>query len=208
MSQYNGKFITIEGIEGTGKSTVLKAIASHLTERGIKHLITREPGGTPIAEAIRGILLSHYDETMCPETELMLYFAGRAQHLTAHVIPALEAGKFVISDRYVDASYAYQGGGRQIPEAKIDALVSALPKSLSADMTLLFDTPVEIGMKRMNARGEKDRMEIEQVDFFERVRETYLKRAEKYPDQFRVIDASADIETVKQKAIEILQEIL
>ena len=203
-----GMFITIEGIEGTGKSTVINAIREHLDHEGLDYLITREPGGTPIAEAIRKVLLSHYDEKMCPETELMLYFAGRAQHLVQHVIPALKAGKIVVSDRYVDASYAYQGGGRGISEAKIDALVAALPESLMPDRTLLFDAPVEVGMKRMNARGEKDRMEIEKIDFFERVRQTYLRRAKQFPKQYRVIDASQEIALVIKNAIEQIQDLL
>lgn len=203
-----GKFITVEGIEGTGKSTVINAIREHLDHAGVDYLITREPGGTPIAEAIRGVLLAHYDEKMCPETELMLYFAGRAQHLAQHVIPALKAGKIVVSDRYVDASYAYQGGGRGIPQEKIDALVSALPENLIPDRTLLFDAPVEVGMKRMNARGEKDRMEIEKIDFFERVRKIYLQRAQKFPKQYRVIDASQEIVSVIKNAIEQIQDLL
>lgn len=203
-----GKFITIEGIEGTGKSTVLNAIREHLDHLHIDYMITREPGGTPIAEAIRHVLLSHYKEKMCPETELMLYFAGRAQHLAQHVLPALKAGKLVVSDRYVDASYAYQGGGRGIAESKIDALVQALPENLMPDRTLLFDAPVEIGMKRMNARGEKDRMEVEKIDFFERVRQAYLKRANKFPKQYRIIDASQEIALVVKNAIEQIQDLI
>ncbi len=208
MMLYPGKFISIEGIEGTGKSTVIKAIRSFLERSDIDHLITREPGGTPIAEAIRSVLLSHYQEKMCPETELLLYFAQRAQHLTQHVIPALEAGKIVISDRYVDASYAYQGGGRGIAVEKIDALVSVLPGNLKPMMTLLFDAPVDVGMQRMSRRGEKDRIEVEKIEFFERVRQTYLERAKKYPDQFRIIDARESIKTVADKAISYLQDIL
>lgn len=208
MKTFSGQFISIEGIEGTGKSTVLKAIKHYFLEMGIDHLITREPGGTPIAEAIRKVLLSHYDEKMCSETELLLYFAGRAQHLAEHVLPALEEGKIVISDRYVDASYAYQGGGRGIASEKIDALVSVLPGHLKPTMTLLFDAPVEVGMQRMNRRGEKDRIEIEKIEFFERVRQTYLERAKKYPEQFRIIDATQSIKSVSDKAISLIQEIL
>lgn len=208
MKAYPGKFISIEGIEGTGKSTVLKAIKEYFVVNKIDHLITREPGGTPIAEAIRNVLLSHYEEKMCSETELLLYFAGRAQHLAVHVLPALEQGKIVISDRYVDASYAYQGGGRGIALEKIDALVSVLPGNLKPNMTLLFDAPVEVGMQRMSRRGEKDRIEIEKIEFFERVRKTYLVRAKKYPEQFRIIDATQSIKTVSDKAISFIQELL
>lgn len=202
------KFITIEGIEGTGKSTVINAIREYFDQSNIDYLITREPGGTPIAEAIRHVLLSHYDETMCPETELMLYFAGRAQHLAQHVLPALKQGKIVLSDRYVDASYAYQGGGRGIPAEKIDALVQALPESLMPDRTLLFDAPVEVGIQRMNSRGEKDRIEVEKMDFFERVRQTYLQRAKQLPKQYRVIDATQPVDVVIKNAIEQIQDLL
>lgn len=184
-----GRFITLEGGEGAGKSTVMAVIAATLAERGIDHELTREPGGTPLAEAIRALALdARWADVMRPETELLLVFAARAQHVRERVLPALVAGRWVVSDRYTDASYAYQGGGRGQPLERIAALESwAAP--VVPDLTFLLDVPVEQGLARAFSRGERDRMEREQSEFHEQVRAAYHARVATDPSRFRVIDA-------------------
>jgi len=198
-----GYFITIEGGEGAGKSTVIKFIKDYLEAHGIQVLVTREPGGTEIAEDIRKILLpgaSHYKEIMCPITELLLYFASRAQHLECTIRPALALGKWVLCDRFTDSSYAYQGLGRGIPEATVTQVAKIVHGDLQPDVTLLLDLDPEVGFERIRKSGrELDRLEIENLDFYKRVREFYLKRAEEMPKRFRVIDAGKmPVEVEKQ----------
>jgi len=190
-------FITLEGSEGVGKSTALSSVKNYFLQKKIDFVVTREPGGTPLGESIRELLLHRKDEMLLPETELLLMFAARMQNI-AHVIkPALAAGKVVISDRFTDASFAYQGGGRGVSIEKIETLAAWVQQDLQPDLTLLLDAPVDIGLSRIAKRGEKDRIEDEKQDFFERVREAYLKRAAAYPDRFLIIDATQPLESVQ-----------
>lgn len=172
-----GLFVTLEGPEGAGKSTNRDYLAERLRERGIEVQLTREPGGTPLAERIRELLLAPSDEPMAADTELLLMFAARAQHIAGVIRPALARGAVVLCDRFTDATYAYQGGGRGLPEARIAALESFVQGGLRPDLTLVFDLPVEIGLARAAARGRLDRFEQEDRRFFEAVRQTYLQRA-------------------------------
>lgn len=192
------KFITIEGGEGAGKSTVMKTIQTHLQKKGIAHIVTREPGGTPIAEKIRSLLLDQSDEVLLAESELLLFFAGRYQHIQHVIKPALAQGLWVISDRFVDASFAYQGAGRGIDEARIRYLKDWLVGDLCPDHTLLLDAPPSIGLDRIKARGELDRIEVEQIDFFNRVREYYLNLADREPARFHIIDTRLSLESVEE----------
>ena len=186
----NGRLITLEGGEGAGKSTVLETVRAQLVERGIDVLVTREPGGTPAGEAIRSLLLDPKLEGLCAEAELLLMFASRAQLVRDVVMPALAAGRWVLSDRFTDASFAYQGGGRGQPIERITELERWAAAGLQPDLTLLLDLPVADGMRRANGRGAPDRIEMENVDFFERVRAAYRARAASEPARFRVVDAS------------------
>ena len=208
MQQKQGMFITIEGTEGMGKSTVMKSLADFLNEKGLDFIVTREPGGTEIAEKIRQVILSHYDEIMNPETELLLYFAGRIQHVQSVVLPATAAGKIVISDRFTDASYAYQGGGRKIALEKIRLLEQHFINDLQPDLTLLLDAPINIGLERIAARGIKDRIEEEELSFFEAVREIYLQRAHDYPSRFQIIDANQPVSEVEESVRRIIELLL
>jgi dTMP kinase len=187
-----GRFITIEGGEGAGKSTQMRFIQERLEAAGKRVLVTREPGGTPLGEAVRGLLLGEDYAGMAADTELLLMFAARSEHLDKVIRPALEAGTWVLCDRFTDASYAYQGGGRGIPGARIAVLEDWLQGDLRPDLTLLLDLPVEQGLERAASRGEPDRFERERRDFFERVREAYRQRARREPERFRVIDSSQD----------------
>ncbi len=194
-----GKFITIEGIEGVGKSTNIEIITQFLTARGIDVVVTREPGGTPVSEAIRGLLLSTELPGMHEHTELLLMFAARAEHLQRLIIPALEQGKWVVCDRFTDATYAYQGGGRGIPNERIAALEDWVQGALRPDITLLLDTDVQTGLARAKNRSEADRFEQETVAFFERVRAHYLKMAQAHPERYWVVDASGALEQVQSQ---------
>lgn len=198
-------FITLEGIEGVGKSTTLNYISELLDKRKRDYEITREPGGTPVGESIRQILLTDHDEKMTGDAEVLLFFAGRAQHVTTKIAPALEAGKVVICDRFIDASYAYQGGGRGVAMERIQALEAWLQPQLVPDLTLLLDAPVAVGFERMEGRTTKDRIESEKTEFFERVRSAYLKRAEQFPQRYRVVDATQDFDGVKQQVQKYLE---
>jgi dTMP kinase len=200
LSQARGRFITFEGGEGVGKSTQLQRAAAWLRAQGIEAVTTREPGGTPRAERLREILLERSTAPMPASAELLLMFAARADHLANLVEPALARGAWVLCDRYTDATYAYQGGGRGCPEAQIDALVQVVHADKWPDLTVLLDAPVEVGMARAHARNGAsgaDRFELELQDFFERVRSRYLDRAAREPQRFRVIDASRDIDAVE-----------
>lgn len=195
-----GKFITIEGSEGAGKSTAINFVRDFLAPQ-FQTLTTREPGGTQIAEAIREVLLHPTSkESILPETELLLMFAARAQHLYHCIGPQLEEGKWVICDRFVDASYAYQGGGRNLKHEWIALLDKMIVNDMQPDLTLLLDIPVQLGFERAAKRGgSKDRIESEKIDFFERVRETYLERAAHDPKRIKIIDASGPLEVVQQQ---------
>lgn len=198
-----GKFITLEGGEGAGKSTALAFIAQEIRNHSIDLVLTREPGGTPLGEKVRELLLDYKNDLMCDDTELLLMFAARAQHLAQLIEPALQAGQWVLCDRFTDATYAYQGGGRGIDEQRIAQLEQWVQGDRRPDLTLLLDVPVEVGMQRISTReetqGQKDRFERERSEFFDKVRQTYLDRARQYPGQFRVIDASQSLEQVQQQ---------
>ncbi|KAA0696927.1 dTMP kinase [Halopseudomonas laoshanensis] len=204
----SGLFITFEGPEGAGKSTNLQVFAQALNAAGCQPLLTREPGGTSVAERIRDVLLSHHEERMCSDAELLLMFAARAQHLHALIKPALDAGRVVISDRFTDATYAYQGGGRGIPVERIASLETWVQGELRPDITVIFDVPVEVGMARARARSELDRFEVEEQSFFEAVRNTYLSRAAAEPQRYRVIDASGDLQQVAAAMQPVINEVL
>ena len=191
-----GKLITLEGGEGAGKSTVLEAVRGQLAGRGLDVVVTREPGGTPAGEAIRKVLLEPALRGMHAETELLLMFASRAQLVRDVVQPALAAGRWVLADRFTDASFAYQGGGRGQPRERIEDLERWAAAGLKPDLTLLLDLPVADGLKRANGRGAADRIEMENADFFERVRAAYRARAAADAQRFRVIDASRTLDEV------------
>jgi len=192
-----GLFITIEGGEGVGKSTNIEFIKTTLEAQGIQCIVTREPGGTPLAEEIREVLIKNRDEPVVTETELLLMFAARAQHLHQKILPALEAGTWVISDRFTDATYAYQSGGRGVPSEKVALLETFVQGDVRPDLTLLLDAPIEVGMERAKNRGKLDRFEEEASEFFNNVRNNYLSRAKAEPDRFKIIDATQALELVK-----------
>lgn len=192
-----GKFITFEGIEGVGKSTNISHLVEAIKDAGYAVVVTREPGGTPMAERIRDLVASHGDEAMPDVAELLLVFAARSLHVNNVIRPALEAGTWVVCDRFTDSSRAYQGGGRGLPASDIDLLADWVHGDVTPDLTILLDAPVQIGMQRAGKRSDPDRFESEQSEFFERVRETYLRLAESDPDRFVVVDATQPLETVK-----------
>ena len=203
-----GLFITLEGPEGAGKSTNREYLAERLRAAGIDVVLTREPGGTPLAEKIRELLLAPSDETMCADTELLLVFAARAQHLAEVIRPALERGAVVLCDRFTDATYAYQGGGRGLSHARIAVLEQFVQNGLQPDLTLVFDLPVEIGLARASARGRLDRFEQEGRVFFDAVRSTYLKRAAAEPTRYRLVDAAQSLEQVQQALDGLMPQLL
>ena len=198
-SRPSGRLLTLEGGEGAGKSTVLEAVRGRLIARGLDVVVTREPGGTAFGEAVRAIVLDAALRDVSAESELLLMFASRAQLVRETIQPALEAGQWVLSDRFTDASYAYQGGGRGQPLARIAAL-EAWAALIKPDLTLLLDLPVAQGLARAGTRGDADRIELESHDFFERVRAAYRARAAADPGRFRIIDASQPIEIVRTAA--------
>ncbi len=194
-----GKFITVEGIEGVGKSTNIEFIRNILEAADKQVVITREPGGTPVGEEVRNLLLDNRNSAMSNDTELLLMFAARAEHL-AHVIrPALDEGKYVLCDRFTDATYAYQGGGRDIPFGRIAILEEWVQDGLKPDLTLLLDLPVATGMQRAGQRSQADRFEQEQQAFFMRVRNTYLSLADRETERIRIVDASESLEDVQAR---------
>lgn len=202
-----GLFITVEGGEGVGKSTNIATLESWLQRRGIDYRLTREPGGTHLAEKIRQLLLQPDEETLGDTAELLLVFAARAQHLEQLIEPELAAGRWVICDRFTDATYAYQGAGRGMDSGRISELENLVQGSRRPDYTLLLDAPVEIGMARASARGELDRFEREQLEFFHRVRECYLQRAAAEPRRFRLLDCNRDLEQIKPDLLQICEDI-
>jgi len=193
-----GLFITLEGPEGAGKSTNRDYIAAQLRAAGLDVVLTREPGGTPLAERIREVLLAPSDEAMDADAELLLMFAARAQHIARVIRPALQRGAVVICDRFTDATYAYQGGGRGLPEARIATLEAFVQQGLQPDLTLVFDLPVEIGLARATARGRLDRFEQEGRAFFEAVRSAYLARAATDTQRYRIVDAAQPLADVQR----------
>ncbi len=202
-----GKFITFEGIDGSGKSTQLRMLANELRVRGFQVLPTCEPGGTPLGRRLREAFLET-EETVAPLAELLLFAADRAQHVNFLVKPALDEGKIVVSDRYADATYAYQGGGRGFSESIVNQIIELATDGLKSDLTLFFDLPIEKALLRMNNRtgaGEqKNRMDKETAEFYERVRAAYLKIAANEPERFRVIDANGSTDQVQVRVVEIV----
>ncbi|WP_075185206.1 dTMP kinase [Teredinibacter haidensis] len=192
-----GKFITVEGTEGVGKSTNIELIKNLIEARNIELVITREPGGTPLAEEIRELLLEKREEKFDPTAELLLVFAARAQHLNTVILPALNEGKWVLCDRFTDATFAYQGAGRGLPWDTISELEQLVQKGRQPDMTLLLDISVRIGLERASARAELDRFESEKIEFFERVRQGYHERVKQRPEIFFVVDAGKSLEQVQ-----------
>jgi dTMP kinase len=203
-----GKFLTIEGTEGVGKSTNLAFVRDWLVAKGIEVIVTREPGGTPLAEEIRGLLLAKRDEPVDETTELLLVFAARAQHLAQVIKPALARGAWVLSDRFTDATYAYQGGGRGLNRATIAQLEQLVQQELRPDLTLILDIDVELGLNRARQRGELDRFESETLEFFERVRAAYHQRATAAPECYGIIDAGQPLEKVQQDIDRLLTRLL
>ncbi len=195
----NGCFISVEGIEGVGKSTNIDYIYQYLKKAGIDVMQTREPGGTELGEAIREILLAPHFSDITHDTELLLMFAARSQHIAKKIIPALSQNQWVLCDRFTDASYAYQGGGRAIDYERIEVLEQWVQGTLRPDVTLLLDAPVELAMQRVHRRGDHDRFEMEQEIFFQNVRKSYLTMAKRFPDRYRVIDASLDLKQVQSQ---------
>jgi len=191
-----GKFITIEGIEGVGKSTHMDRLVGHIEAHGHRVLKSREPGGTPTAELIREVVLGHSDETIPDIAELLLMFAARSLLVENVIRPALSAGTWVVCDRFVDASRAYQGGGRGIPMQQINELADWVLGDLHPNLTILLDAPVEVGMSRADSRGDPDRLDVERAEFYTRVRESYLQLAESEPERFVIIDASGELADV------------
>jgi len=195
-----GRFITLEGGEGVGKSSNLEFIRRHLESAGKSVIVTREPGGTPLGEEIRALLLDHRRDGMSADAELLLMFAARAEHMAQVIRPALGEGKWVLCDRFTDATYAYQGGGRGIAAERIAALETWAQGAFRPDLTLLFDAPIAVGMARAGKReGAADRFEREEQAFFERVRQTYLALARRYPERYRIIDAGQALAVVQER---------
>jgi dTMP kinase len=206
MTRQKGFFLSLEGGEGAGKSTQNRHIVEWLSARGKTVLETREPGGTVVSEQIRQVLLDTRNAGLNPTAELLMMFAARSQLVHEVILPALEEGKVIVCDRFADASYAYQGGGRQLDIDTIAAVEKIVLNDLQPDLTLLFDIPVDAGMKRVAGRGAADRFEVESIRFFERVRQAYLDRARANPHRFRVIDASLGEQQVWQQVKTILEE--
>ncbi|KGD63914.1 dTMP kinase [Alcanivorax nanhaiticus] len=204
----SGRFITLEGGEGAGKSSNMEWLAEQLRAAGKTVLLTREPGGTPLAESIREVLLAPSDEAMADDTELLLVFAARAQHLAEKIRPALARGEWVLCDRFVDATWAYQGAGRGLDQTSIAALEQLVVADSQPDMTILFDISVEQGMARAGKRAALDRIEQEDKAFFERIRDCYLQRADQQPARFRVLDASLSLDQVRAQLEPVIEEML
>jgi dTMP kinase len=208
MTRTSGRFLTVEGIEGVGKSTQVAKLSTVLAHRNIAHVVTREPGGTALAENIRDLVLSPRAETLPPAAELLLMFAARAVHLANHIEPNLNAGRWVVCDRFTDATYAYQGAGRGMSQADIRYLESFVQGARRPDLTLLLDVPVDLGLARSRQRdagGTRDRFEREHGEFFERVRDGYLLRARAEPDRVAVIDATASVDEVAARIMQVLE---
>lgn len=200
-----GKFITVEGIDGAGKSTHLAWLERFLQDKGLEVVVTREPGGTALGEALRQLLLDHR-QVMHPETEALLMFAARREHLDKVILPALDRGTWVVSDRFTDASFAYQGGGRGVAQSKLENLEQWVQAGLSPDLTVYFDVPVIVGRERLQSTRVADRFEMESNLFFERVRQAYLQRAGQFPQRIRVVDGSRPLAEVKTAVAKIVED--
>ena len=194
-----GKFITIDGVEGAGKSTQINLICSYLHRKGIEVVRTREPGGTEVGEKIRSVLLDVENQEMHSDTELLLMFSSRNELIQNKIIPALNDGYWVVSDRFTDASFAYQGGGRMLNLDRIAELEDWVLGDFKPDLTLLLDVSVEVGMARIEARAAKDRIELEEREFFERVRSVFIRRSEAFPERIKLIDASGAVDDIHSK---------
>ena len=201
QTKKRGKFITLEGMDGAGKSTHIPNIIAVLKAQGLEVVSTREPGGTRLGEQLRALLLH---DTMHPETETLLMFAARREHISSVIEPALKRGAYVLSDRFTDATYAYQCGAKGVNSTKIKQLEKWVQGSLQPDMTLLFDVPVEISMKRLTTAREPDKFEREDAKFFEKLRQAYLTRAQENPERFRVINANQALDKVKVLVEELI----
>ncbi len=208
MIMNRGNFITVEGGEGAGKTTNMAFVESLLSDQGIDFVSTREPGGTPLAEKIRALLLGVDTEQLHPTAELLLVFAARAQHINQLIMPALNAGRWVICDRFTDATYAYQGGGRGMDKKFIAELELAVQQGLQPDLTLLLDMDPALGMQRVRSRAALDRFELEALPFFNRVRASYLERAQMQPQRYALVDASAALSDVQQNIAAALGPLL
>lgn len=204
QNKKRGKFITLEGMDGAGKSTHIPDIIASLQSRGLEVVSTREPGGTPLGEALRALLLH---ENMHPETETLLMFAARREHIAKVIEPALTRGAYVLSDRFTDATYAYQCGAKGVSNSKVKQLETWVQGDLQPDVTLLFDVPVEVSIKRLADAREPDKFEREGAIFFEKLRQTYLVRAEENPVRFRIVDANQALDEVKVLVEEIISTI-
>ena len=200
------KFITLEGIEGVGKTSNRNYIQALLEKSGKQCIVTREPGGTPLGESLRELLLQHSDEQMSDDAEMLMMFAARAEHIKKIILPALDAGQYVLCDRFTEATYAYQGGGRQLDVSKIADLESWVQGDLRPDLTIILDAPVEIGRERAGKRSAPDRIEKEKNDFFDRVRSAYLDLAKQHPDRICTVDASLTLEQVQAQIKQQLQD--
>jgi dTMP kinase len=205
MTQQRGKFISFEGIDGAGKSTHIGFTADYLRARGLELVSTREPGGTPLGERLRELVLH---EKMHLETEALLMFASRREHIAQVIAPALARGAWVISDRFTDASFAYQGGGRGLARDKLDALEQWVHPHLQPDLTLLFDVPLEVARARLDATRALDKFEQEKADFFSAARNEYLRRAAQFPERFRVIDSTRTIADIQVQLATLLDALL
>ena len=194
-----GKFITVDGVEGAGKSTQIELICSYLHQKGIEVVRTREPGGTAVGEKIRSVLLDVENQEMHSDTELLLMFSSRNELIQNKIIPALNEGFWVVSDRFTDASFAYQGGGRMLNLDRIDKLADWVLGDFKPDLTLFLDVSVEVGMERIESRAAKDRIELEERAFFERVRSVFVSRSEAFPDRIKLIDANDSVEGIQSK---------
>ena len=201
-------FITFEGVEGAGKTTNINYIAQKIKQSGQSFVLTREPGGTTLGEEIRSLLISKELPEMHPDTELLLMFAARAEHLQKVILPALSEGKWVLCDRFTDASYAYQGAGRGIDAKKIALLENMVQGTLRPDITFLFDLDAEIGLTRAKSRGETDRFEQQHIDFFNRVRAQYLSMAESNAERYLTINAQHELKVVQQQIDEFLVKLI
>ena len=204
----NPLFITLEGTEGVGKTSNMEFIKSMLKEKGIEFVETREPGGTPLGEALRAMLLGEDFKGMSDDTELMLMFAARAEHVAQVIKPALDKGQWVLCDRFTDATYAYQGGGRQLDIKRIEGLENWVLGELRPDLTILLDAPISVGRERAGKRSAPDRFEQERDGFFNRVRDTYLSRAKAEPQRMKVVDASGDLQSVEKQIEKIFSVLL
>ncbi len=203
-----GLFVVLEGGEGVGKSTNLDFIHNYLRDRDVSFQTSREPGGTELAEKIRQLILDKYDEPVSDMAELLLVFAARAQHLQQKILPVLDAGEWMVCDRFTDATYAYQGGGRQLSKETISELEQMVQNDLRPDCVILLDASIEVGRSRAEARAELDRMESEKESFHQRVRDAYLSRAEQNPDCYAVIDASQSLMEVQHDIAQVLDQLI